>query len=104
MLLEKTCPSLSYPVRTGATTIWERWNSMLPDGSINPDQMTSFNHYALGSVADWLHKTVGGISPAEPAWKVVRVRPMAGGNLYWAKVSFDGPYGLIECSWRLETN
>ena len=41
----------------GATTVWERWDSMLPDGSINPGEMTSFNHYALGAVADWLHRT-----------------------------------------------
>ncbi|KAK3674473.1 hypothetical protein LTR78_005559 [Recurvomyces mirabilis] len=101
MLLEKMCPSWLYPVSMGATTIWERWNSMLPDGSINSGDMTSFNHYALGSVANWLHKTVGGISPAEPGWKVVRVRPVPGGNLTHANVSFDGPYGLVRCSWKL---
>ena len=47
----------------GATTIWERWDSMLPDGTINPGEMTSFNHYALGAVADWMHRTVGGLAP-----------------------------------------
>jgi alpha-L-rhamnosidase len=104
MLLEKTCPSWLYPVTMGATTIWERWNSMLPDGSINPGEMTSFNHYALGSVANWLHQTVGGISPAEPGWRVIRVRPVPGGNLTHAKVSFDGPYGLIVCSWKLSNS
>lgn len=101
MLLEKTCPSWLYPVSMGATTIWERWNSMLEDGSINPGEMTSFNHYALGSVASWLHKTVGGISPAEPGWKTIRVRPVPGGNLTSAQVAFDGPYGMIKCSWNL---
>lgn len=101
MLLEKTCPSWLYPVSMGATTIWERWNSMLGDGSINPGEMTSFNHYALGSVADWLHTSVGGISPAEPGWKVFNVRPIPGGNLTHANVSFDGPYGLVSCSWSL---
>lgn len=55
MLLEKDCPSWLYPITMGATTIWERWDSMLPDGSVNPGDMTSFNHYALGSVANWLH-------------------------------------------------
>ncbi len=50
----------------GATTVWERWDSMLPDGTINPGEMTSFNHYALGAVADWMHRTIGGLSPAEP--------------------------------------
>jgi alpha-L-rhamnosidase len=100
MLLEKTCPSWLYPVASmGATTIWERWDSMLPDGSINPGQMTSFNHYALGAVADWLHSTVGGISPLEPGWRKIRVRPVPGGNITNASVRFDGPYGCVECSW-----
>ena len=75
---------------------------MLPDGTINPGQMTSFNHYALGAVIDWLHQSVGGISPLEPGWKVVRVRPVPGGNLTSAQVSFDGPYGMVSCSWKLE--
>ncbi|KAF6836682.1 alpha-rhamnosidase [Colletotrichum plurivorum] len=103
MLLEKTCPSWLYPVvEMGATTIWERWDSMLPDGRINPGQMTSFNHYALGAVADWLHGTVGGISPAKPGWRVIRVRPVPGGNLTSAKASFDGPYGKVASEWSLD--
>jgi alpha-L-rhamnosidase len=64
--------------------------------------MTSFNHYALGAVVDWLHGSVGGISPAEPGWNVVRVRPVPGGNLMSASVSFDGPLGVVKCEWRLE--
>ncbi|KAF9777097.1 hypothetical protein IL306_004609 [Fusarium sp. DS 682] len=102
MLCEKSCPSWMYPVTMGATTIWERWNSMLPDGSINPGRMTSFNHYALGAVADWLHGTVGGIAPiaSSPGWKVFRVKPIPGGNLSWAYTSFEGPYGKIECKWQ----
>lgn len=99
MLLEQTCPSWLYAVSMGATTIWERWDSMLPDGRINPGQMTSFNHYAYGSVADWLHTTVGGITPHEPGWRVIRVRPVPGGNITSANVSFDGPYGLVACQW-----
>lgn len=102
MLLETTCPSWLYPVVSmGATTIWERWDSMLTDGTINPGQMTSFNHYALGSVADWLHGSVGGISPLEPGWKTFKVRPVPGGNLKSAKVSFDGPYGRAACEWEV---
>ncbi|KAH6616430.1 alfa-L-rhamnosidase [Boeremia exigua] len=99
MLLEQSCPSWLYAVRMGATTVWERWDSMLPSGRINPGQMTSFNHYAYGSVADWLHGTVGGISPLEPGWRVIRVRPVPGGNLTSADVSFDGPYGRVACRW-----
>ena len=50
----------------GATTVWERWDSLLPDGTVNPGEMTSFNHYALGAVADWLHRTVAGLAPDAP--------------------------------------
>ncbi|KAF5626791.1 alpha-rhamnosidase [Fusarium tjaetaba] len=103
MLLETTCPSWLYAVVShDVTTVWERWDSMLPDGRINPGQMTSFNHYALGAVGDWLHKTVGGISPHEPSWRIIRVRPIPGGNITSTKVSFNGPYGLVACEWRLE--
>lgn len=52
----------------GATTIWERWDSQLPDGFINPGEMTSFNHHAFGAIADWMHPTVGGLSPLEPGY------------------------------------
>ena len=61
----------------GATTIWERWDSMLPDGTINPGQMTSFNHYALGAVADWMHRTIGGIAPLAPGYAEVLIAPAA---------------------------
>ncbi|KAL2205672.1 alfa-L-rhamnosidase [Sarocladium strictum] len=102
MLLQSSCPGWLYPViQHNATTIWERWNSMLPDGQINPGEMTSFNHYALGAIADWLHTSVAGISPEEPGWKIIRVRPVPGGNLTSAKASFDGPYGLVACEWSL---
>ena len=66
LLLQEQCPSWLYPVTMGATTTWERWDSMLPDGSINPGEMTSFNHYALGAVADFLHRVVAGLAPAAP--------------------------------------
>lgn len=101
MLLETGCPSWLYPVTMGATTTWERWNSMLPDGTINPGQMTSFNHYALGSVANWLHQYVGGISLIEPGWKVFKVQPIPGGTIRSADIQYESPYGLIKCSWNL---
>lgn len=101
MLLEKECPSWLYAVSMGSTTIWERWDSMLPDGSINPGEMTSFNHYALGSVADWLHKVVGGLAPLEPAWRRFLVAPRPGGDVTSAKVEFRSPSGVIKCAWEL---
>jgi alpha-L-rhamnosidase len=75
---------------------------MLPDGSINPGQMTSFNHYALGSVCAFLHRTVGGLSPALPGWRRALVRPRPGGTITHAQTSFDSPYGLYEVGWKLE--
>jgi alpha-L-rhamnosidase len=101
MLLEEGCPSWLYPVLKGATTNWERWDSMLEDGSINPGEMTSFNHYALGSVAEWLHETVGGIKLLEPGWKKFLVKPSPGGDITHADTTFHSPCGTIQCSWKL---
>jgi len=102
LLLQRACPSWLYPVTMGATTIWERWDSMLPDGSINPGQMTSFNHYALGAVADWMHRTVVGISPAEPGYRRILVAPRPGGGITWASGSLETAHGRVEVSWRIE--
>ena len=87
LLLQQECPSWLYSVTMGATTVWERWDSMLPDGSINPGEMTSFNHYALGAVADWMHRVIGGVAPAEPGYRTVRVAPRPGGGITWASTS-----------------
>jgi alpha-L-rhamnosidase len=101
MLLGEDCPSWLYPVRMGATSIWERWDSMLEDGTVNPGEMTSFNHYALGSVASWLHAVVGGISPIEPGWKRFKIQPRPGGDVRNAKVEFLSSCGQICCSWTI---
>ncbi|CAK7198022.1 hypothetical protein SEUCBS139899_000678 [Sporothrix eucalyptigena] len=102
MLQEKDDPSWLYPVTMGATTIWERWNSMLPDGSINPGQMTSFNHYALGSVCHFLHAHVAGLSSAAPGWTSALVRPRPGGTIRSAKATHDSPVGPYSVSWVIE--
>jgi alpha-L-rhamnosidase len=102
LLLQRECPSWLYPVTMGATTIWERWDSMLPDGTINPGQMTSFNHYALGAVVDWMHRTLGGIAPLEPGYTKVLVAPQPGGDLTWARSSLRTRHGLVSVSWRTE--
>ncbi|MEE1617679.1 alpha-L-rhamnosidase [Brachybacterium sp. J153] len=99
LLLEEGCPSWLYPVSMGATTIWERWDSMLPDGSINPGEMTSFNHYALGAVADWIYQVVLGIRAAEPGYRRIRIQPTPGPGLDWAKGAYDSAAGRIEVSW-----
>ena len=101
LLLERECPSWLYPVTMGATTIWERWDSMLPDGSINPGEMTSFNHYALGAVADWMHRVIGGLAPAAPGYQRVRIAPQPGGGLTWAKTSLRTPHGVVRVAWQI---
>ena len=102
LLTQRECPSWLYPVTMGATTIWERWDSLRPDGSVNPGQMTSFNHYALGAVADWLHRVVGGLAPAAPGYRRIDVRPRPGGGLTHARTRHLTPYGLAECAWRID--
>jgi alpha-L-rhamnosidase len=100
LLLEKECPSWLYSVEQGGTTIWERWDSLLPDGTVNPGEMTSFNHYALGAVADWMHRSVAGLAPLEPGYKRILFRPQPGGGLTWASAAHETPYGRAAVSWR----
>jgi alpha-L-rhamnosidase len=99
MLLQDQAPSWLYAVKMGATTIWERWDSMLPDGSINPGSMTSFNHYAYGAVADWMHRSVAGLAPIEPGYRRIRVRPNLASELTSASAKHESPYGLVAVSW-----
>ena len=72
---------------------------MLPDGTINPGQMTSFNHYALGAVVDWLHRTVAGLAPLEPGYARVLVAPQPGGGLTWARTSLETRHGAVAVAW-----
>lgn len=102
LLLQRNCPSWLYAVTMGATTIWERWDSMLPDGSINPGEMTSFNHYAFGAVADWLHRTVAGIAPASPGYARVLIAPRPGLGITWATASLATRHGRVAVRWELD--
>ncbi len=96
---ERDCPSWLYPVTMGATTIWERWDSMLPDGTVNPGEMTSFNHYALGAVVDFLYRSVGGIVPVEAGYRSVRIAPRPGELFGSASTRVVTPYGEIATTW-----
>ena len=103
LLLRQTeSPSFLYPITMGATTIWERWDAVLPDGSLNSTGMTSLNHYALGAVADWLHRVVGGLQRTEPGWRHFRVAPQPGGELTWARTAHETPHGRAQIEWRVE--
>ncbi|OZG49229.1 alpha-L-rhamnosidase [Bombiscardovia coagulans] len=101
LLLQKRCPSWLYPVSMGATTIWERWDSMLPDGSINPGEMTSFNHYALGAIVHWILDGLAGLHMKEPAWRKVRISPVIDAALPHIAVKQKTPYGQIALDWTL---
>ena len=103
LLTQERCPSWLYPVLHGATTIWERWDAITPRGRVNQDgiAMISFNHYALGAVADWLHRVVGGLAPASPGWREICIAPVPGGGLRHASSRLDTPYGLASSSWEL---
>jgi alpha-L-rhamnosidase len=101
LLLEQECPSWLYQVVMGATTVWERWDSMLPDGTVHPGTMTSFNHYAFGAVADWMHRVVAGISAAAPGYRTIRFAPRPGGDFTSASAAHETPYGRASISWRV---
>ncbi|MFD7770428.1 family 78 glycoside hydrolase catalytic domain [Streptomyces sp. NPDC059787] len=100
LLLQTGCPSWLYPVTQGATTIWERWDSLLPDGRVNPGEMTSFNHYALGAIADWLHRTVAGLAPAAPGYRRILIEPRPCAELTHATACHRTPYGPASVAWR----
>jgi alpha-L-rhamnosidase len=104
LITQRENPSWLYPVTMGATTIWERWDSMLPDGTVNPGEMTSFNHYALGAVADWLHRVIGGLAPAAPGYHHIEIKPVPGGGLTHAHARHQTPYGMAECAWTLDND
>jgi len=100
LLIQTENPSWLYPVTMGATTIWERWDSMLEDGSINPGEMTSFNHYALGAVADWLHRVVAGLAPAEPGYRTISIAPIPLPSLSYARAEHETAYGRASAGWK----
>ncbi len=106
LLLQETYPSWLYPVKMGATTIWERWDGIKPNGDFQTPTMNSFNHYAYGAVGDWMYKVILGIQPeaAAPGYKHVHIEPHTGGDFTHAKGSLETMYGLLESGWKIENN
>lgn len=101
LLLVDDCPSWLYQVSMGATTMWERWDSVLPDGTLNDPIMTSLNHYAFGAVCDWLYQGVAGIRPAEPGYRRILIQPTPGTGLEWVKASYRSRVGHIAVEWHV---
>jgi alpha-L-rhamnosidase len=120
MLLRRASPSWLYQVDQGATTVWERWDAILPDGSIHPGtmrpldgddggqegHMLSFNHYAYGAVIDWVYRHVAGLAPTldAPGYRRVMVAPRPVRGIDWARAAIETAYGRVAIDWRLESD
>ena len=101
LMLRTKYPSWLYPVTKGATTIWERWNGIKPDGSFQYPSMNSFNHYAYGAIGEWMYANLMGLKINEkfPGYKRYNIRPLFDKNFDYVKGSFDSNYGKIQIAW-----
>lgn len=104
LLLNDDFPSWLYAVKLGATTIWERWNSVLSDGTISGTGMNSLNHYAYGSISEWMYQHMCGIKPAEdvPGFRKINLSPKPYGKLQFAKATLQSASGSIESGWEIK--
>jgi alpha-L-rhamnosidase len=101
LLEQETFPSWLFPVKNGATTIWERWDGWTPEKGFQDVGMNSFNHYAYGAVGAWMVSRVAGLDldPAKPGYRHVVFRPRPGGTLTWAEASLETPQGETRIRW-----
>ncbi|WP_343670039.1 glycoside hydrolase family 78 protein [Chitinophaga sp.] len=104
LLLQETYPSWLYPVKMGATTIWERWDGMKTDSTFQTTDMNSFNHYAYGAIGDWMYKNIAGINmdSSTTGFKKIKIMPRPGGNLTYAKAGYESGYGRIGVDWKIQ--
>lgn len=105
LLLQPNCPGWRYQVERGATTIWERWDSLRPDGTVNEskmsdDNMVSFNHYAFGSVGEFYYRYILGIQPEEPGFRKIRIAPVVDKRLGRVSGSYRTRQGTVKVAWR----
>ena len=103
LLLQEQNPSWLYEVKMGATTIWERWDSILPDGRFNPANMNSLNRYAYGSIGNWLYTKLAGLELLEPGYKKFSVKPQFIRGIEWVKLRYDSVYGPIRVEWSCQS-
>ncbi len=102
LLTQESYPSWLYPVKMGATTIWERWDGMRTDSTFQTPGMNSFNHYAYGAIGDWMYRTITGIRESAPGYKEILIEPQPGGKLTQARAELKSPYGTITSAWKIE--
>jgi alpha-L-rhamnosidase len=103
LLLQDTYPSWLYPVKKGATTIWERWDGIKANGDLQDPSMNSFNHYSYGAIGNWMYRTMAGISTDESqvGYKKMLIAPHPGGNLNMANAALETSYGYANSKWEL---
>jgi len=104
LLLQEKYPSWLYPVKMGATTIWERWDGQKPDSSFQSVGMNSFNHYSYGAIGDWMYRQMVGLDTYEDGagYKHSKVQPHIGGGFTNASASLDTYYGKLSSGWKLQ--
>ena len=100
LLQQRTFPSWGYQIDRGSTTMWERWDSIRPDGSFQDPAMNSFNHYAYGSVGEWMYANIAGIAAGRPGYREIVIRPRPGGAVTAAAARFTSVYGPVSTRWR----
>lgn len=106
LLLQDTYPSWLYPVKMGATTIWERWDGEKPDSTFENPGMNSFNHYAYGAIGDWMYRKMVGLDTYEDGvgYRHIRIQPHPGGGLSYASASLETYYGKVSNSWKIKNH
>ena len=106
LLLQDTYPSWLYPVKMGATTIWERWDGEKPDSTFQTPGMNSFNHYAYGAIGDWMYRKMVGLDTYDdaPGYKHIKIQPHIGGGFTYASASLQTYYGKLSNAWKIESN
>jgi alpha-L-rhamnosidase len=104
LLLKDDFPSWLYQVKRGATTIWEHWDGIKPDGTMWSPDMNSFNHYAYGAIGEWLYRVIAGfeIDEENPGYKHAILHPHIGGGLSYVKASYQTVYGKLSVDWKVE--
>jgi alpha-L-rhamnosidase len=104
LLNREQYPSWLYPVKQGATTIWERWDGLKPDGTFQDKGMNSFNHYAYGAIGEWMYTVMAGlaIDPAAPGYKHTLIQPRPGGGFTRVSASHVTPYGRVSSAWSID--
>lgn len=102
LLLKEDFPSWLYQVKAGATTVWEHWDGLKPDGTMWSPDMNSFNHYAYGAIGEWMYRVIAGIEIDEnnPGYRHILFAPKTGGNLTWAQGSYESVYGTVALRWE----